>query len=306
MAEKKPLCIYSGKLKELQSGDTVPDTAHASLTNNPHSVTAAQAGAIPEAGSSTDNKLAKWDGADGDALQDSSITDTGDYLVLDLQATRSLITSEQPICLGVNVYHDGTNWRRKTAGYANVLIVYGGTGNLQRLTAGSDAKDSIVSWTTVFNASPTLFSAEAVYTPAVTGRDVIVTSAGTFGTASSTERNKMNITPQKSDITKTLMKAEVVEFEYDPAKVQGAEPGKKITGMIAENLDKLGLKDLVWYDDTPDGPIPAGVDYKGMVPYLLQICQTQQAQIDAQQAIIDSLTARIEKMEKTASKNEKT
>jgi hypothetical protein len=52
---------------------------HVSLTNNPHSVTASQAGAIPEAGSSTDNAIARWDGADGDKLQDSTIyaTDTG-------------------------------------------------------------------------------------------------------------------------------------------------------------------------------------------------------------------------------------
>lgn len=46
---------------------------HIANTSNPHTVTAAQVGAVADPGTSTDNAVLKWDGATGDAVQDSGL-----------------------------------------------------------------------------------------------------------------------------------------------------------------------------------------------------------------------------------------
>jgi hypothetical protein len=51
--------------------------SHVSDTANPHSVTASQAGAIPTIAASTNTAVVRWNGAGGNAVQDSSVTIDG-------------------------------------------------------------------------------------------------------------------------------------------------------------------------------------------------------------------------------------
>ncbi|HOC31510.1 MAG TPA: tail fiber domain-containing protein, partial [Armatimonadota bacterium] len=59
-------------------------------------------------------------------------------------------------------------------------------------------------------------------------------------------------------------------------------------GYIAEDIDALGLKPLVMYDQQGR---PDSLNYEKMVLYLAEIAKSQQKEIDALKAQVAALTA---------------
>lgn len=269
MAEKKPLCIYSGKLKELQSGDTVPDTAHASLTNNPHSVTASQAGAIPEAGSSTDNAITRWDGTDGDALQNSnvSINDDGDIL--------PKFSSSQT--LGSSSYFWLYGYVNTLRGYYNSGANIGINSNIYP-TADGTRYCGVASyrWHTVYSVNGVTSSDKNLkknIQNAVLGLDFI-----------------LSLNPKSWQWKKVVVSSDI-NMRHGLIAQEVAE--------VISPLNFSGIhRDVIKDEKTGEEKEYWGLDYSQFIGPLIKAVQEQQAQIETQQATIDSLTARLEKLEK--------
>jgi len=103
-----------------------------------------------------------------------------------------------------------------------------------------------------------------VYSHSMTGRDVKITSGGRMGTLLSSKRFKENINRLEDDFTK-ILEAQPVAFVWKESK----EPD---IGLIAEDIDELGLKNLVFYDK--EGR-PDGVRYDFISLYLLEVLKDQ-------------------------------
>lgn len=103
-----------------------------------------------------------------------------------------------------------------------------------------------------------------VYSHSMTGRDVKITSGGRMGTLLSSRRFKENIAPLEDDFTK-ILEARSVAFTWKESK----EPD---IGFIAEDIDELGLRNLVFYD--AEGR-PDGVRYDFVSLYLLEVLKDQ-------------------------------
>jgi hypothetical protein len=112
-----------------------------------------------------------------------------------------------------------------------------------------------------------------VYTRSVAGgggfRTVSCRADGVMGFASSTRRAKKNIKKLAPAPLTRLLEADVVEFDY--------KAGGHDVGLIAEDLDALGLGAFVAYD--ADGR-PDGINYDRLVVPLLAIVQTLARRID--------------------------
>jgi hypothetical protein len=63
-------------------------------------------------------------------------------------------------------------------------------------------------------------------------------------------------------------------------------------GYIAEEVDSIGLTNLVTYDTTG---LSNGVNYEKMVLYLTEMVKLQQERLDRQQIQIDELIGKLEK-----------
>jgi len=103
----------------------------------------------------------------------------------------------------------------------------------------------------------------------LTGRDVMVNSDGYLGTLLSSKRYKENIVPLEDDFTK-ILGAQPVAFVWKESK----EPD---IGLIAEDMDELGLRNLVFYD--AEGR-PESVRYKFVSLYLLEVLKDQANSIE--------------------------
>ena len=117
-----------------------------------------------------------------------------------------------------------------------------------------------------------------VYGTAVTGRDVYVSSTGRLGYLSSSKRYKENIAPLEDDFSK-ILQAQAVTFTFKQTK----EPG---IGFIAEDMDELGLRNLVIYD--AEGR-PDSVRYDCISLYLLEVLKDQASSIKELKAENESL-----------------
>ena len=100
---------------------------------------------------------------------------------------------------------------------------------------------------------------------------------------SSSRRYKHNITDMPEDTAELLLKLRPVSFEYNDDL---RDPGIKY-GLIAEELAEIDPTCV--YRDS-DGQID-GINYTMLVPQLIQLCQMQQAQIDALAARLAALEA---------------
>jgi hypothetical protein len=96
------------------------------------------------------------------------------------------------------------------------------------------------------------------------GRDVQINSDGYLGTLLSSKRYKENIAPLEDDFTK-ILGAQTVAFVWKESK----EPD---IGLIAEDMDELGLRNLVFYD--AEGR-PESVRYEFISLYLLEVLKDQ-------------------------------
>ncbi|HEY3268456.1 MAG TPA: tail fiber domain-containing protein [Armatimonadota bacterium] len=106
-------------------------------------------------------------------------------------------------------------------------------------------------------------------------------TTGQFWQDTSSRRYKENITPLVDDFSKLLL-AEPKTY------TRPGTPGRWEIGYIAEEVDALGLKHLVRYDDQGR---PDSVNYAKMVLYLNEIAKQQKARIE-------SLEERLSRLEK--------
>lgn len=109
-------------------------------------------------------------------------------------------------------------------------------------------------------------------------------TTGQLYQAVSSRRYKDNITPLQDDFKKLLL-AEPKTYTYKSC------PGIWEIGYIAEEIDALGLKWLVDYDNQGQ---PDALKYEKMVLYLNEIAKDQQEQLDAKDARIGDLERRVD------------
>jgi len=103
------------------------------------------------------------------------------------------------------------------------------------------------------------------------GRVVRISSDGTLGTTeASSKRYKENIAPLARDFS-NILQARPVAFTWKKSKDRGI-------GLIAEDMDELGLHDLVIYD--AEGR-PDGVRYEFVSLYLLEVVKELKAENEA-------------------------
>jgi hypothetical protein len=174
-----------------------------------------------------------------------SITTGTDNTAIGYRALDDLVSGVGNIAIGDSA---GSAW---TAGEDNNIAIgfigFPGDNNIIRIGAGSH----------------TAFYAQGIYSSAVSGRDVYVTSLGRVGYLSSSVRYKENI--KNLDISTDLInQLRPVTFNY-----KEDEDPRVCYGLIAEEVDKI-IPDLV--DRDPDGTIQT-IRYKEMIPMLLNEIQ---------------------------------
>ena len=96
---------------------------------------------------------------DGNLLVNSPVYGWGgDYLVdggfVDIALSGSIVNSNGQTHIANNAYYDGTNWKRKIAGYSG-LIGLGSDGSMTLYFGGTGAVNSIITWTPAIQASAT-------------------------------------------------------------------------------------------------------------------------------------------------------
>jgi hypothetical protein len=113
-----------------------------------------------------------------------------------------------------------------------------------------------------------------------------------FYQAISSRRYKENIAPLEDDFQK-LLSAEPKSYTMI------GDPSRREIGYIAEDIDGLGLTDLVHY--TEDG-LPDALKYEKMVLYLVEIAKGQKAEIESLNRKLEGerleLEARLESLER--------
>jgi hypothetical protein len=122
----------------------------------------------------------------------------------------------------------------------------------------------------------------ATFNQTNTGRAMFVNSAGLYGIGASSRRFKENIADADID-TDAVLDIRVRKFNY---KKSFDETMPKDIGVIAEELEDLGLIDFIYYD--AEG-IPDGVAYEKLALALIPVLKKQQAQIDSVVARLDEL-----------------
>jgi len=162
---------------------------------------------------------------------------------------------------------------------------YGSTTDFQNFgsTGGSPSGDVIFR----VNSGFTLYNRSL--TPGGSNRAVYINSDNTLfcGANVSSLRYKNNITNAEID-TENFLKTRVVNFYYNDelCDLENQPVKERYVGLIAEELDELGLSDLLEYDDQgrPD------ILKKDSIPfYLLKVCQDQEAKIKALEDRIQTL-----------------
>ena len=159
-----------------------------------------------------------------------------------------------------------------------------------KITSGTITRPVNVSgsiFCTDFNASSTVTATNGLFGPSTynqtnTGRAVFIASNGLFGIGASSERFKENIVDADIDAA-SVLDIRVRKFNY---KKSFDENQPEDIGVIAEELEALGLTDFIYYD--ADG-VPDGVAYEKLALALIPVLKIQQSQIDSVVARLDEL-----------------
>jgi hypothetical protein len=164
---------------------------------------------------------------------------------------------------------------------------------------GTGTWSGTVSTTGSIGTTSTLFSAAGIstngsltvdgnitgintYVQTNTGRAMFVNSGGLYGIGASSRRFKENIVDAEID-TDAVLDIQVRKFNY---KKSFDETMPEDIGVIAEELEELGLTDFIYFD--AEG-VPDGVAYEKLALALIPVLKKQQAQIDSVVARLDEL-----------------
>ena len=133
-----------------------------------------------------------------------------------------------------------------------------------------------------FYSSTGNISVGGTYGNQVSGRAMLVSSSGSYGTSASTRRKKHNIEDYSIN-ENGLLNLKLKKFNYleeiDPDQIQQY-------GFIAEEAEELGLTELIQFDE---GGIPDYFAYEKLPIFLLQLIQSQKIEIDSLKNRLDAL-----------------
>jgi hypothetical protein len=151
------------------------------------------------------------------------------------------------------------------------------------LTGGISAAGGIASTAGDLSAAGNVYGANT-YNQTNSGRAMFVASNGLFGIGSSSRRFKENIVDADLDAN-AVLKIAVRKFNY---KKSFDEAMPESIGVIAEELEALGLTDFLFYNE--DGQVD-GVAYEKLALAVLTVVQVQQSKLV-------ELEARVSRLEK--------
>jgi hypothetical protein len=132
-----------------------------------------------------------------------------------------------------------------------------------------------------FGLTGNLF-APTTYNQTNTGRAMFVAVDGLYGIGASSIRFKENVVDADID-TDAVLDIRVRKFNY---KKSFDKHETKDVGVIAEELEALGLTDFIYYD--AEG-IPDGVAYEKLALLLIPVLKSQAEKLDALEARLDRL-----------------
>ena len=125
------------------------------------------------------------------------------------------------------------------------------------------------------------------------GRIMYVSSAGTYNSASSSERYKQDITPYEVDVEKLLL-LEPVSFRYKQSVAEFGDDADVAHGFIAEQADSIGLTEFVDYElDEEGNPRPDNFRYIDFTAALLSVVKKQQETINSFETRLAALESKV-------------
>jgi hypothetical protein len=119
------------------------------------------------------------------------------------------------------------------------------------------------------------------------GKAVYVDSTGELGWDTSSKRYKQNIAPLRDDFSK-ILKAQPVTYTAKESK-------ERSLGFIAEDMDELGLTNLVVHDRQGR---PETIRYDRVSLYLLEVIKSQNNRIGALEETIEGLESTVQQLVK--------
>jgi hypothetical protein len=156
---------------------------------------------------------------------------------------------------------------------AGTSALNGNTGVLGNLSVTNSCTFGAVTQQFEFLSSSGNVRVAQTYGNSVSGRTMLVSTTGLYGTSASTERKKHNIKSYAID-TNALLELEPVSFNYLQSIDEEQNPEY---GFIAEDADRIGLYELVGYDK--EG-LPEYFAYEKLPVFLLQLIKELKAEID--------------------------
>ena len=176
-----------------------------------------------------------------------------------------------------------------TSSVANTVPVRDGFGDLSAAAFASSSSSynfyGTGTYTYLGLTCARVINATDVYSQAVSGRTVLVSSNLTLGTSTSSRRWKEAITPLAYSPA-DILKMTPITFRYTEEHLEEGADRPVEVGLIAEELADLGFEEMIFRGK--DGQ-PDGIAYEKLAVVLLKVCQDQQLQLDA-------LSARLEKI----------
>jgi len=124
--------------------------------------------------------------------------------------------------------------------------------------------------------------APTTYNQTNTGRAMFVAADGLYGIGASSIRFKENVVDADID-TEAVLNIQVRKFNY---KKSFDDDETQDVGVIAEELEALGLTDFIYYD--AEG-IPDGVAYEKLALLLIPVVKGQAERLDSLEARLDRL-----------------
>lgn len=201
---------------------------------------------------------------------------------------------QAPLYLSANMYRDAGGWKSTglTGGYGTLIAAQTDGNVVFYANQTKDVADGSAVTLTKTCVVPLLgLNGQAI----AAGVDVWASAANVMGYYSSSKKNKIKIIPVKDihgkeNYLKKILEAEIVEYEYNPENVLEVIPGKKYYGLIAEDLDELGLKHLVNYNE--DGSCK-NINYSLITVNLLSIIKEQEKRLNDLEKIVENLAKKL-------------
>ncbi|HKP75686.1 MAG TPA: hypothetical protein VJT67_09100 [Longimicrobiaceae bacterium] len=188
--------------------------------------------------------------------------DGGSHLMFGDASASSGTTSATLTFAGWTVVHGGMYWTPASSADGTLTLTCGGSdsppANPAYFTFGMGSAGGTLSMPQLPNLPGSGSTA-----------DLVVSSSGTIEVSTSSARFKDEVQPLQGDFSRML--------ELEPKAYTRRDTGDRGIGYLAEDLDALGLRDLVGYD--PAGR-PLTVDYKRLPVYLLELVKELRRSVD--------------------------